>query len=107
MVSGSFLRLKIKYLIVSHAMADFWNLKEPCRDFLGCPENVHIHCPAYQDRDHPFCEQAETQCRKVLGFEWSCDDCKVFRGNRLLRECSTLSCRTPTGAIRLFQNTSQ
>jgi len=59
-------------------MADFWDGKEPCWDFLGCPENVHSRCPAYHNRDKPCWEQATTQCRKVLDFEWECGDCKVF-----------------------------
>lgn len=59
-------------------MADFWNGKEPCWDIQGCPENIYSRCPAYHNRDKPCWEQATTQCRKVLGFEWECGDCKVF-----------------------------
>lgn len=59
-------------------MADFWNGKDPCWDFLGCPKNIHSRCSAYHNRDKPCWEQATTQCRKVLDFEWKCGDCKVF-----------------------------
>jgi hypothetical protein len=60
-------------------MADFWNGSEPCWDFLECPENIYSRCPAYHHRDKPCWEQATTQCRKVLDFEWQCGDCKVFK----------------------------
>ncbi len=60
-------------------MADFWNGNGPCWDVLGCPENIYSRCPAYHNRGIPCWEQLITQCRRVLGFEWECGDCKVFR----------------------------
>jgi hypothetical protein len=59
-------------------MADFWNVKEPCWDFLGCPKNIHSRCSAYHNGDKPCWEQEITECKKVLDFEWKCEDCRVF-----------------------------
>ncbi|MCK9362433.1 MAG: hypothetical protein M0P74_02345 [Syntrophales bacterium] len=61
------------------AMVDYWSGKTPCWDFLGCTEQIHLHCAAYRHRELPCWEVAGTQCRKILDFEWECRDCKVFK----------------------------
>lgn len=60
-------------------MTNFWSGKIPCWEFIGCEEPIYSQCPAYQNRERPCWEVADTQCRKVLRFEWECRDCKVFR----------------------------
>lgn len=59
-------------------MENFWTGKIPCWDFVGCTQHVYSRCSAYQNKERPCWEIAGTECRKVLNFEWECQDCKVF-----------------------------
>jgi hypothetical protein len=87
-------------------MTDFWNLKVPCWDFLGCPENIHAHCSAYHNKGKSCWEQeAATQCRNMLDFEWECADCKVF-AFYALPKTSTVSSRKPNNVNDLFPKIS-
>ncbi|MEW6335423.1 MAG: hypothetical protein AB1558_14265 [Thermodesulfobacteriota bacterium] len=60
-------------------MKDFWSGKTPCWQLLGCTPPVYSRCSAFRNRERPCWETAESQCRKILSFDWECRDCKVFK----------------------------
>jgi hypothetical protein len=62
------------------------NGKLHCWDFINCPESVRFQCPVYLEKGLNCWEYDNTACRKIIGFNYNCEDCKYYLSRKLVNE---------------------
>ena len=54
-----------------------------CWEFTECPQKICSECVVFKVKSDRCWEFTDTQCSKVLGFSYSCEDCRYYQAKAL------------------------
>ncbi|HUU45073.1 MAG TPA: hypothetical protein VM118_05005 [Acidobacteriota bacterium] len=61
-----------------------------CWEFTDCPNKICSECVVFKVKSDRCWEFTDTQCSKILGFSYSCEDCRYYQAKALKDAKGTL-----------------